>query len=114
MQSVEFDLATILTKMQADLSTIKDSQAEIKAYQVELKGEIRRVEQKVDDTNKRIDDTNKRIDKLETKMEKMEAKIDLVITDVADLKGSKSLITPLIIAVVTSFLTLLIRAIPGT
>lgn len=46
-------------------------------------------------------------------LEKIETSQETLIKDVSDLKGAKSLIVPLIVAVTTSLITLLIRAIPN-
>jgi len=53
-----------------------------------------------------VSNLNKRFEKIETSQETL-------IKDVSDLKGAKSLIVPLIVAVTTSLVTLLIRAIPN-
>ena len=53
------------------------------------------------------------VNSLENRLEKMETEQKTLIKDMADLKGAKSLIIPIIVAVTTSLITLLIRAIPN-
>ncbi len=67
--------------------------------QSNINGRIGRLEEKV----KNIDDTVKEIKETQKAL----------VSDVADLKGSKSLIMPIVVAVTASILTLVIRAIPG-
>lgn len=65
----------------------------------------------------RLEETGKslsmQIATVDRKVEKIDSSQDTVVKDVADLKGVKSLIVPIIVAVTTSLLTLLIRAIPN-
>jgi exonuclease VII small subunit len=65
-----------------------------------------RLEEKIISLDRRVESFDKRLEKIETSQ-------DTLIKDVSDLKGVKSLIVPLIVAVTTSLLTLLIRAIPN-
>ncbi len=53
------------------------------------------------------------VNSLENRLEKIETEQKILIKDMADLKGAKSLIIPIIVAVTTSLITLLIRAIPN-
>jgi archaellum component FlaC len=53
------------------------------------------------------------VNSLENRLEKIETEQKTLIKDIADLKGAKSLIIPIIVAVTTSLITLLIRAIPN-
>ena len=53
------------------------------------------------------------VNSLENRLEKIETEQKTLIKDMADLKGAKSLIIPIIVAVTTSLITLLIRAIPN-
>ena len=53
------------------------------------------------------------VNSLENRLEKIETEQKTLIKDMADLKGVKSLIIPIIVAVTTSVITLLIRAIPN-
>ena len=53
------------------------------------------------------------MDKLDNRLDKIDTEQKILIKDIADLKGAKSLIIPIIVAVTTSLITLLIRAIPN-
>lgn len=53
------------------------------------------------------------VNSLENRLEKIETEQKTLIKDMADLKGAKSLIIPIIVAVTTSLITLLIRSIPN-
>ena len=50
---------------------------------------------------------------IDRRLEKVEGTQDALIKDVSDLKGAKSLIIPVVVAVLTSILTLLLRSIPN-
>ena len=90
-QTIETNLAEILKELQSgqkkileEISTLKTDVAVLKANQVNMMEIIRETKNKQDG----------------------------LINDVADLKGAKSLIIPIVVAVITSVTTLLIRAIP--
>ncbi|MEA5509258.1 hypothetical protein VB715_05720 [Crocosphaera sp. UHCC 0190] len=65
-----------------------------------------RLEEKVESIDKQLTMIDKTIDKIELEQKTL-------TTDIADLKGAKSLIIPIVVAVLTSLMTLLIRAIPS-
>ncbi len=107
--TIETDLAEILKEIKSDqkaiLKEISDIKKEIKSDQKATSDEISnlrvgqtRLEEKV----KNIDDTVKEI----------KATQKTLVADVADLKGAKSLIIPIVVAVTVSILTLVFRAIP--
>jgi hypothetical protein len=50
---------------------------------------------------------------IDKRLEKVEGVRDRLIKDVSDLKGAKSLIIPVVVAVLTTILTLLVRSIPN-
>jgi len=50
---------------------------------------------------------------IDRRLEKVEGTQNALIKDVSDLKGAKSLIIPVVVAVLTSILTLLVRSIPN-
>lgn len=71
----------------------------LKVGQAEIKGEISAV--KVDLNN------------IKENVKDLTTTSKSVVAEVGDLKGAKSLIVPIVVAVITSLLTLLIRAIPN-
>lgn len=83
--TVTYSLGGILREIQSYLTEIKVSQA--------------RLEEKVDSLSQRV--------------ERMENEQTGLVNDVSSLKGAKSLIVPIVVAILTSVLTLLIRAIPN-
>ncbi|MEG3438360.1 hypothetical protein V0288_14615 [Pannus brasiliensis CCIBt3594] len=89
---VNDSLEVILTKIGETLDTLQKDLTDLKIDMAEVKTEI------------------KNIDK---RLEKVEGTQDALIKDVSDLKGAKSLIIPVVVAVLTSILTLLIRSIPN-
>lgn len=88
---IETDLAEVLKQMNQKLDNLSSDVNELKIGQA-------RVEEKLDSQGeniKELKDTQKKLS-----------------ADVADLKGAKSLIIPILVAVTTSILTLVIRSIP--
>ncbi|MEY2831743.1 MAG: hypothetical protein RLZZ574_1001 [Cyanobacteriota bacterium] len=78
-----------------------------------------KLDQKLDKLNDNTTDINLRLTKVETKLDAASEDIreikstqKTLSTDVSDLKGVKSLIIPIVVAVTTSILTLIIRTIP--
>lgn len=78
-----------------------------------------KLDQKLDKLNENTTDINLRLTKVETKLDAATEDIKEIKStqktlnnDVSDLKGVKSLIIPILVAVTTSILTLVIRTIP--
>ena len=93
----------------------------------DLKEILNKLDGKLDNLQKDVTDVNLRLTKVETKIDEgVTPKLDsmneeikeikmtqkTLTSDVADLKGAKSLIIPVVVAVTTSILTLVIRSIP--
>ncbi len=98
LKEIQADQKTMLKEIQSDRKTISDEISNLKIGQSKIEGHIGRLEEKVkniDDAVKEIKDTQKTL-----------------VSDVSDLKGAKSLIIPIVVAVTASILTLVIRAIP--
>ncbi len=93
------DIKDLITSQNQKLDQLIRDNTDIKVSIAEVKGDI-----------KALSETVKGIDK---RLEKAEAHEETLLKDVSDLKGAKSLIVPIIVAVTTSLLTLLIRAIPN-
>ena len=89
--TVTYSLETILKDINSKLEALQKDVGELKTDIVEVKNEL------------------KNIDK---RLEKVEKSQEGLVKDVADLKGAKSLIIPIVVAVITSIATLLIRSIP--
>ena len=94
--------------------------------ETDLKEILTRFEQRFDKLDQKLDklaenatDINLRLTKVETKLDaatedikEIKSTQKTLTRDVSDLKGVKSLIIPIVVAVTTSILTLVIRTIP--
>ena len=98
LKEIQTDQKTMLKEIQSDRQIILDEIANLKLGQSKIEGRIGRLEEKV----KNIDETVKEVKNTQKTL----------VSDVADLKGAKSLIIPIVVAVTASILTLVIRAIP--
>ena len=113
---IETDLAQILNKLDGRFDKLDDKIDNLsKNFDSKL--------EKIDDRFNKLED---RLNKLEVGQAQLTVKVDNIdqttrelketqkklVSDVADLKGAKSLIIPIVVAVTTSILTLVIRAIP--
>lgn len=92
----------------------------------DLKEILTRFEQRFDKLDQKLDKLSENATDINLRLTKVETKLDAAIedireikstqktlsTDVSDLKGAKSLIMPIVVAVTTSILTLIIRTIP--
>lgn len=105
--------------------TVPDSLEEVLTR---IKGKIDNLEGKIDNLQKEVADLRQKditdlkvaqteiktkVESIDKRLAKVESEQDNFVKDIADLKGAKSLIVPIIVAVVTSILTLLIRTIPN-
>jgi septation ring formation regulator EzrA len=94
-------------------------ESDLKEIPTRFEQRFDKLDQKLDKLNDNTTDINLRLTKVETKLDAATENIKEIkstqktlSTDVSDLKGSKSLIIPLVVAVTTSVLTLIIRTIP--
>ena len=85
-------LEIILTNITEKLDSLQKDVADLKVDIAEVKTELKSIDRR---------------------LEKVEGTQDALIQDVSDLKGAKSLIIPVVVAVLTSILTLLVRSIPN-
>ncbi|MBE5230823.1 MAG: shikimate dehydrogenase [Microcystis aeruginosa PMC 728.11] len=85
-------LEIILTNITEKLDSLQKDFADLKVDIAEVKTELKIIDRR---------------------LEKVEGTQDALIQDVSDLKGAKSLIIPVVVAVLTSILTLLVRSIPN-
>jgi prefoldin subunit 5 len=90
-------------KIDAKFETL---QKEVSEFRTETKVSLESVRGDIKVLDEKVDGMDKRLEKVETSQLS-------VVKDIADLKGAKSLIIPIIVAVTTSLLTLLIRSIPN-
>ena len=85
-------LEIILTNITEKLDSLQKDFTDLKVDMAEVKTELKIIDRR---------------------LEKVEGTQDALIQDVSDLKGAKSLIIPVVVAVLTSILTLLVRLIPN-
>jgi archaellum component FlaC len=96
---IETDLKEVLDRIDKRLNSIESDLTTIKVDVATVKTTVNSLET--------------RMDKLDNRLDKIDTEQKILIKDIADLKGAKSLIIPIIVAVTTSLITLLIRAIPN-
>ncbi|MCA2507646.1 shikimate dehydrogenase, partial [Microcystis sp. M62BS1] len=82
-------LEIILTNITEKLDSLQKDFADLKVDMAEVKTELKIIDRRLG---------------------KVEGTQDALIQDVSDLKGAKSLIIPVVVAVLTSILTLLVRS----
>ena len=87
--------------------------------ETDLKDILNRIDLKLDHLQSDVSQINVKLENLSTRMtqvektsDKLSTTQDTILKDVSDLKGAKSLVIPILVAVTTSILTLLIKAIP--
>ncbi len=97
--NIESDLKEILNKLEQKLENLQSDVSGLRQQ------DIPNINIKLENLSTRMSQVEKTVDKVSTKQETIEK-------DVSDLKGAKSLIIPIVVAVTTSILTLVIRAIP--
>ena len=97
--NVESDLKEILNKLDLKLDNLQSDVSGLRQQ------DIPAINVKLENLSTRMSQVEKTVDKVSNNQETIQK-------DVADLKGAKSLIIPIVVAVTTSILTLVIRAIP--
>ncbi|WP_036489649.1 hypothetical protein [Myxosarcina sp. GI1] len=96
---IESDLKEILNKLDSKLDNLQSDVSDLRQQ------DIPTINVKLENLSTRMSQVEKTVDKVSTNEETIQK-------DVSDLKGAKSLIIPIVVAVTTSILTLVIRAIP--
>ncbi|ACB53818.1 hypothetical protein cce_4470 [Crocosphaera subtropica ATCC 51142] len=90
--SITYSIAEMLKSIDRKLEALQKDVTDLKIEVTEVKTEVRNLKENVRDI-KTVQNT--------------------LVNEVADLKGVKSLVIPIIVAVITAFLTLLARFIPN-
>jgi archaellum component FlaC len=90
--TVTYSLEEVLKEINGKLDKIDTRLINLEIGQTELKTEVQNLKENVKD---------------------MKTVQNSLVNEVADLKGVKSLIIPIMVAIVTAFLTLLVRFIPN-
>ena len=103
---IETGLSEILLQINGKLDKISIDVTELKIGQV-------RFESKLESLETRLETLSKEVTGIKTtELSEIKSTQKTLVNDVASLKGAKSLITPIIVAVTVSILTLVIRSIP--
>jgi archaellum component FlaC len=97
--NIESDLKEILNKLDQKIDNLQNDVSGLRQQ------DIPTINVKLENLSTRMFQVEKTVDKVSTNQETIQK-------DVSDLKGAKSLIIPIVVAVTTSILTLVIRAIP--
>jgi archaellum component FlaC len=97
--NVESDLKEILNKLEQKLDHLQSDVSGLR-------------QQDIPTINVKLENLSTRMSQVEKTVDKVSSNQETIQKDVADLKGVKSLIIPIVVAVITSILTFLIRAIP--
>lgn len=86
----------------------------------EIKDSIKDVNQKIETIQKDLVDLKvgqatltEKVDSIGKRLEKVETEQTTLVKDIADLKGVKSLIIPLIVAITTAIATVFLRSLPN-
>lgn len=91
-------------------------ETDLKEILQELKNNQKEILTKVEEMDKRLVKVETRLDSdlpsIKEDIKEIKSTQKTLTTDVSDLKGTKSLIIPIVVAVTTSILTLVIRTIP--
>ena len=129
--TIEIDLAEILGEIRQDLKQLSSNVSDLKVGQARLEEKVNNLEKDHNEfkesTRKNFDEIKELIDKnnndlrelidknnneLRESIKELRNTQTTLAADVADLKGAKSLIIPIVVAVTTAILTLVARTIP--
>lgn len=97
--NVESDLKEILNKLEQKLDNLQSDVSGLR-------------QQDIPNINVKLENLSTRMSQVEKTVDKTSNNQETIQKDVSDLKGTKSLIIPIVVAVTTSILTLVIRSIP--
>jgi archaellum component FlaC len=97
--TVTYSLEEVLNRLESKIDNLQKEVAEIRQKDIP--------DLKVSQT-----EIKTKVESIDNRLAKVESVQDDFVKDIADLKGAKSLIVPIVVAVVTSIFTLLIRTIP--
>ena len=118
--TIDIDLAEILGEIRQNLKQLSSNVSDLKVWQARLEEKVNNLgkdhNEFKESTRKNFDDIKELIEKNnnETKesIKQLKNAQETLAADVADLKGVKSLIIPIVVAVTTAILTLVARTIP--
>jgi archaellum component FlaC len=97
--TITYSLEEVLTRLESKIDNLQKEVAEIR-------------QKDIPDLKVAQTEIKTKVESIDNRLAKVESVQDDFVKDIADLKGAKSLIVPIVVAVVTSIFTLLIRTIP--
>ncbi len=113
--TIEIDLGEILGEIRQDLKQLSSGVSELKVGQARLEERVNNIEKDHNEfkesTRNNFDEIKKLIEKNNNEIKELKKAQETLAADVADLKGVKSLIIPIVVAVTTAILTLVARTI---
>ena len=91
-ETVTYSLEAILTRIEGKIDQIDDRQTKLEVGQAKL--------------IEKVEGMDKRLERLENEQSGL-------VKDTSDLKGAKSLIIPVTVAIITAILTVFLRSLPS-
>ncbi|MBE9075260.1 MAG: hypothetical protein IM473_17330 [Microcystis sp. M015S2] len=91
-ETVTYSLEAILTRIEGKIDQIDDRQTKLEVGQAKL--------------IEKVEGMDKRLERLENEQSGL-------VKDISDLKGAKSLIIPVTVAIITAILTVFLRSLPS-
>ncbi|MCA2643278.1 MULTISPECIES: hypothetical protein [unclassified Microcystis] len=91
-ETVTYSLEAILTRIEGKIDQIDDRQTKLEVGQAKL--------------IEKVEGMDKRLERLENEQSGL-------VRDISDLKGAKSLIIPVTVAIITAILTVFLRSLPS-
>ncbi len=104
--TIETDIAQLLNKLDGRFDKVDESFNKISDRLTQIEVGQARLEEKVSNLDKEATEVKDSIKEIKDTQKTL-------TSDISDLKGVKSLIVPIIVAVTTSILTLILRTIPN-
>ena len=105
---------TVTSSLESILGEIKDSIKDVNQKIDTLQKDVNEIRQK-DLVDLKVGQATltEKVDSIGKRLEKVETEQSILVKDISDLKGIKSLIIPLIVAVTTALVTVFIRSLPN-
>lgn len=108
--TVTYSLEDILKEIKQGLDSLKEDLTDLRKDVSDFRTETKVAIESVKGDIKALDT---KVDAIDSRLQKVENEQGTLVKDISDLKGVKSLIIPIIVAVTTSLVTLLIRSLPN-
>jgi len=111
---IQTDIAEVLKEMKSDQrDMLKEMRSSNKAILDEMRFSNKAILEKIENIDKKLIKVETKLDNNIQDVTELKDTQKTLVEDVNSLKGVKSFIIPLIVAVTTTILTLLVRSIPA-